>query len=208
MRFKLLVEGFTEKTAAGDFLKRWLDLRLKKPVGIDVVRFDGNADFVRKIVKTAQKHLDGPGKSEIVAVIGLLDLYGLDIYPDDKTTVRERNDWGVKQFESIVARKNFRMFFAVHEFEAWLLSQPDIFPPAVRKGLPKKTAQPENVNFTEPPAELLNKLYRKQLKKDYKKTVNGLELFRNLDPAVAVGKCPYLKAMLEEMLKLAKAAGL
>ncbi|MHB1425063.1 MAG: hypothetical protein ACYC3I_17975 [Gemmataceae bacterium] len=41
-----------------------------------------------------------------------------------------------------------------------------------------------------------------------KKTTYGKQLFSKLDPLVAVSKCPYLKAMLDEMLLLAKAAGL
>jgi hypothetical protein len=36
----------------------------------------------------------------------------------------------------------------------------------------------------------------------------GKQLFAKLDPMTAVPKCPYLKAMLEEMLRLAKVAGL
>ena len=36
----------------------------------------------------------------------------------------------------------------------------------------------------------------------------GAELFAELDPATAYGKCPMLKAMLDDMLMLAKAAGL
>lgn len=206
MRFKLLVEGFTEK-AAPTFLKRWLDPQLTNPVGIDVVRFDGYADFRRKLVQTARMHLEGPKNAEIIAVVGLLDLYGPDFYPTDKTTAQERNDWAIRHFESLVGREKFRMFFAFHEFEAWLLSDPQIFPATVRQALPRKSAQPEKVNFTEPPAKLLNAIYQKQLKRDYKKTVNGPELFSRLDPSLAVQKCPYLKLMLAEMLKLAKAAG-
>ena len=49
MNFILLVEGDTEKFAIADFLKRWLDPRLEQLVGIKVVRFQGNAQLVRKI---------------------------------------------------------------------------------------------------------------------------------------------------------------
>jgi len=46
------------------------------------------------------------------------------------------------------------------------------------------------------------------LEQNYKKVTDGRDLFAQLDPVIAVSKCPFLKAMLEEMLTLAKAAGL
>ncbi len=207
MRFVLLVEGHAENVAAGEFLRRWLDPKLTTRVGVKVVNFKGNATLVRKIVAKAQDYLDGPDAPEIIAVIGLLDLYGLDIYPPKLTTAKERHDWAVKDIQRQVNRQKFRMFFAVHEFEAWILSQPDIFPRSVRDALPKAISQPEGVNFNEPPAKLLNKVYRSCTGKNYKKTTYGKTLFGKLDPIVAAGKCPYLKDMLAEMLQLAKAAG-
>ncbi|HTN02294.1 MAG TPA: DUF4276 family protein, partial [Planctomycetaceae bacterium] len=114
----------------------------------------------------------------------------------------------VRHFESEVDRSRFRMFFAVHEFEAWLLSQPEIFRQEVQKRLPNRISAPETVNFDKPPSKLLNQIYLEATNKRYKKTTDGGTLFRKLQPDVAVDKCPYLKAMLEEMLLLAKAAGL
>jgi hypothetical protein len=66
--------------------------------------------------------------------------------------------------------------------------------------------QPETVNFNEPPARLLDRLYRDRLRTTYKKIVNGRELFDKLDPEVARAKCPRLAEMLAEMLKMAKDA--
>ena len=73
MKFVLLVEGATEKIAAKDFLKRWLDPRLEKPVGIKPVCFSGYAQLVRKVVTKARMYLDGPRRDENVdhAVHGL-----------------------------------------------------------------------------------------------------------------------------------------
>ena len=208
MKFVLFVEGETEKQAAAAFLKRWLDRHLSQRVGMQVVRFTGWADMARKLVPKAQKFLDGPDQRDIIAVIGLLDLYGPDLYPSDITSPQDRYAWGVQHFHQSVARPRFRMFFAVHEFEAWLLSQPEIFVPEVRTAFPGRIAQPEQVNFTEPPAQLLDAIYKRRLKQNYKKVTDGKVLFAQLDPVIAVNKCPYLKSMLEEMLALAKAAGL
>jgi hypothetical protein len=208
MKFILLVEGRTERDAAAALLKRWLDPQLRQPVGIQVVSFDGYADLVRNMGTKARMHLEGPKRSEIVGVVGLLDLYGPTLYPPDKTTADERFAWGKEHFEKEVGLEKFRLFFAVHEFEAWLLSQPDIFPGDIKNALQNKVAQPEMVNFTEPPAKLLDRIYKQQTRRNYKKTTHGKQLFAKLDPATAAAKCPYLKAMLEEMLNLAKGAGL
>ncbi len=206
MRFILLVEGKTEEEAAAAFLKRWLDPRLPQPVRIQMVTFDGYGDVIRKMARKARMHLEGPKGHEIIAVIGLLDLYGPTFYPPDKTTADERVAWGREHFEKEVALDRFRLFFAVHEFEAWLLSQPEIFPQKIKNALANKVPQPERIDFVEPPAKLLDQVYRQQTKRNYKKRAYGRQLFAKLDPLVAISKCPYLKAMLDEMLSLAKAA--
>jgi hypothetical protein len=132
MKFVLLVEGQTERDSAANFLKRWLDPQLGQPVGIQSVAFDGYADLVRKVATKAKMYLEGRKQHEIMAVIGLLDLYGPQFYPGHLATVRERHEWGVAHFQTEVGFDRFRMYFAVHEFEAWLLAQPEIFPREIR----------------------------------------------------------------------------
>jgi hypothetical protein len=208
MKFVLFVEGYTEQKAVPSFLKRWLDRRLKQPVGIKPVRFEGWPELLDDVEKKAHMYLEGPGRSDVIAVVSLLDLYGPTIYPDHLQSAVDRDQWGRDHIEKKVNHKRFRHFFAVHETEAWLLSQPGVFPAGIRKVLPKKAATPEQVNFNEPPACLLKNLYMQIIRKPYKKVVDGGQLFGKLDPEVAYGKCPRLKALLDEMLTLAKAAGL
>jgi hypothetical protein len=149
---------------------------------------------------------DPKGRAEIVAVISLMDLSGPTVYPEVKTSALERYEWAKEEMERQVSHPQFRQFFAVHETEAWLLSSPAIFPMEVRKGISAR--RPERVNFDEPPAKLLDRLYRRELKRHYKKVTGGRELFDRLSPSVAYEKCNYLKLMLDEMLVLAKEAGL
>lgn len=208
MKFVMLVEGFTEKETAAEFLKRWLDPQLTDRVGIQVICLKGYSQLLKNVVARAQELLDGPKNDDIIAVIGLLDLYGPTFYPDDSATAEQRRTWAIQQIQREVDRDRFRMFFAVHELEAWLLSQPDIFPTSVRGLLPAKIARPETVNFDEPPSKLLNRLYTQATRREYKKVTHGRELFAKLDPGVAVAKCPRLSEMLGEMLRLAKGAGL
>ena len=205
MRFILFVEGHTEDKALPKFLKKWLDPKLTKPVGIKTVRFDGWPELVKDAPLKAKMHLNGPDRDEIIAVISLLDLYGPTFYPTDKASSEERYVWAKNDIESKVDLKKFFQFFAVHEVEAWLLSEPEIFPLAVKKAFSSKIDRPETVNFDEPPAKLLKRLYELHEKRSYKKIVNGKELFGKLDPEVAYQKCPKLKELLDKMLELANA---
>lgn len=204
MKFILFVEGHTEDKALPKFLKKWLDPKSTKPVGIKTVRFDGWPGLVKDAPLKAKMYLNGPAKDDIIAVISLLDLYGPTFYPKDCTDSQMRFDWAKKKMEDDVGQSKFFQFFAVHEVEAWLLSEPRIFPLAIQKAF-KKIDLPETVNFDEPPAKLLDRLYDSQIKHSYKKVVNGKDLFSRLDPDVAYQKCPKLKELLDKMLELAKA---
>jgi|ERR1700687_800706 len=207
MKFVLFVEGHTEKKALPDFLKRWLDPQLSQPVRIKIVRFEGWKEYVKDIKKKVALHLTGQTGADVIAAIGLLDLYGPTFYPTAKTDAESRRAWAKEYLETLVGDDRFRQHFAVHELEAWLLASAGL-PNAVRNALPGRCTQPEGINFDEPPAKLLERLYREKLKRNYKKTTDGTDLFRKLEPEAAQARCPYLKALLDDMLRFAKAVGL
>lgn len=204
MRFIIFVEGYAEDKALPKFFKKWLDPKLTNPIGIRTVRFEGWPELVKDAPLKAKMHLNGPAKNEIIAVISLLDIYGPTFYPKDLTECKERYEWAKNEIEQKVNHPNFFQFFAVHEVEAWLLSEPDNFPSKVKKAFPKKIQNPEMVDFDEPPAKLLERLYSLHMNRSYKKVVNGKELFGKLNPEVAYRKCPKLKELLDKMLELAK----
>jgi len=204
MKFVLFIEGHTEHKVLPAFFKKWLDPRLSQPVGIKSVRFEGWQELVKDTPKKAGLHLNSLKNNDIIAVIALLDLYGPTFYPDDKKTAQARYNWAKEHLESKVNHSKFRQFFAVHEIEAWLLSNPDLFPAEIKKALYTNAQHPETINFDEPPAKLLNRLY----KRSYKKVTHGSALFNKLEPDLAYKKCPRLKELFDEMLKLAQEAGL
>lgn len=209
MNFILMVEGHTEEKGLREFLQRWLDQELSTKIGIKIVRFDGWSDLVKGAASKTHWHLNNAQeKDDIIAVIALLDLYGPNFYPSDKATTSERYGWAKAHMERQVGHPKFRQHFAVHETEAWLLSDPDIFPIEVGKSLTGKYPLPEEVNSHTPPAKLLKELYKARLKRTYVKTAEGKVLFRKLNPRTAYNKCPSLKALLDEMLTLARQAGL
>jgi len=159
----------------------------------------------------ANLRLSGADVGEVIAGIGLLDAYGLDralSFPSGVSSVASRCSWAKREIEERVNHAKFRQHFAVHELEAWLLSDVRIFPREVSRRIAAKTASPESVNLDEPPARLLEKAYRDGLRCGYKKAVDGPDLFQFLDPNVAYEKCPALKSMLDDMLALARTAGL
>jgi hypothetical protein len=205
LKFLLLVEGSTER-ALPDFLRSWLDSRLSQRVGIKPVCFGGWHDYYDGIARKVELSLSGKSGADVIAAIGLLDLYGPTFYPPDRKGASERYAWAKRHLEDKVGHPRFRQHFAVHETEAWLLSNPEILPDQVRKALPGK--RPEEVNFNEPPGKLLDRLYRAKLNRRYIKTADGADLFQALQPEQAASKCPSLRALLNDMLQLARDSGL
>ena len=128
MNFALFVEGPTER-AVPAFLKRWLDPRLPRPVGVKPVRFKGNGDYLKSFAQRARKDLDSGG---LIAVIGLLDFYGAHLEFPQNLTTNTKHAWAKADLERRVGDARFSQHFAVHETEAWLLSDPGIFPAVIR----------------------------------------------------------------------------
>jgi hypothetical protein len=214
MKFVLIVEGYTEHTAVPEFLRRWINSResLPRKVGVDAVNLKGGGkELLDRIVSKAEHYLKGPGQDlDIIAVLGMLDLYNPSFdelwNANGLSTVEKRYDWAVNEIPPRVNHEQFRMFFAVHEVEAWLLSQPENL--RVKLSTPdlEKCKRPEEINFITPPSRWLNQRYKRELKKNYKKVVDGSQLFSKLKPDVAYDKCPYLRKMLDELERLAMAA--
>lgn len=203
MRFVLLVEGHTEHKALSGFFKRYLDAKLSRPVKVDTVRHDGYRDLIKHAPIKARLHLQDPRRgAETLAVIALLDLYG-PCYPEHCKSTEQRLDWIKRQVRGDNTDPRFLVHCAVHETEAWLLGDPSLFPPEIRRALPGRP--PEEINHDEPPAKLLHRLFRTKLRRDYHKINDGSGLFQRLDPDLAARRCPYLGQLLREMLCLAQA---
>ncbi len=207
-RFVLFVEGHTEFESLSEFFTRWLNLRLSRAAEVFPIRMDGVGHYRSVIPKKVALQLEEPTGSDVIAVIGLLDLYGYPNFPPEILTAQERYNWAKEQIESRVNNPNFHQHFAVHELEAWLLSNPNLFPAEVQQKFSPATGQPETVNFDEHPAQLLQRLYWETMTRHYHKRIQGARLFAKLDPEIAYQRCPYLALLLDDMLALAKAAGL
>lgn len=203
MTLALFVEGETEGQALPSFFKRWLDPRLPQPVRVQSVELGGWGKFNREIVQRVTTVFQQP-RAHVVGAVGLLDLYGPPL-PLQLGSVEERRRSAIASIEQQVRHPRFTMHFAVHETEAWLLSQPGIFPVDVRAAIERHASRPEAVNGSEPPSVVLNAIYRRALDRKYRKVVDGTELFKRLDPERARTCCPALDGLLQSMLTLARA---
>lgn len=206
-RIALFVEGDSERGDARrktlpTFFHRWLDPRLPAQgrVGIAAIKFQGVSHYLDDLAQSIELHLT---QRRANFVVGLVDLYGLP--PDridlsDCATVREKVIAARRAIRALVPRElanRFRQHFAVHEVEAWLLAYPERFPADVRNQITKRP--PETVNFDEPPSRFLKRLLR-----GYKKTVVARNLFPSVDPMVAIERCPYLRALANDLLDIAR----
>lgn len=202
MNIALFLEGGTER-ALPEFFKRWLDPQLAKSIGLTAVVPGGSGEYLKTFARRAELALR---ERKVVAVVGLLDLYRCPLDFSSGLTTNERCDWAKAALEKQVGHPGFRQHFAVHETEAWLLSDPSILPSVIRSSV-DSIANPEGVDLHDPPSRLLRSLYRGRLRQEYGKVTDGTSLFRKLDPTLAYRRCPHLRLLLDDLLSLAKAAG-
>lgn len=204
----IFVEGDSERGDArrrtlGPFLHRWLDPQMPpgRKVGLSIVKFKGCSNFLDDVGDKAEQHL---ASRKANVVFGLVDLYGLPPNRIDFSkcsSVAEKVNVARQYIRGLIPtafRSRFRQHFAVHELEAWLLADPRLWPNDIRAKISAKP--PEEVNFQEPPARFLKRL----LRGDYKKTTTAMNLFPRLDLELARSKCPYLKLLLDDLLRVAK----
>ncbi|HLJ96979.1 MAG TPA: DUF4276 family protein [Gemmataceae bacterium] len=204
----LFVEGDTERGEARRrtlpvFFHKWLDPQLPPTgkVGIIPVKFQGISNYLDDLAQKVARYLDDCRAN---FVVGLVDLYGIPPTRVDLSqlaSVKEKVIAARKYIRSLVPQKYqsfFRQHFAVHEVEAWLLAYPQEWPHQTRKQIEKRP--PEQVNFNEPPAKFLKRIHGGY----YKKTTTAMNLFRKVDPQIAINQCPYLKLLMMDLLTLAQ----
>jgi len=204
----LFVEGDTERGEArrrtlSGFFHKWLDPQLPpvSKVGITPVKFQGVSNFLDDLPQKVALYLEN-GRANFV--FGLIDLYGIPRNRIDLSrysTIEEKVKAARAYIRGLVPPQygdRFRQHFAVHEIEAWLLAYVDQWPAEVRPQIAKRP--PEQVNFNEPPARFLMRI----LGGRYKKTTTAMNLFPKVDPQVAIDRCPHLKLLAADLLRVAR----
>jgi len=169
--------------------------------GIQAVKFQGVSNYLDDLAAKVELHLT---ERRANFVVGLVDLYGLPPERFDFSgcaTAKDRVIAARRVIRGLVPAefaKRFRQHFSVHEVEAWLLAYPERFPPAARVQIARRP--PEEVNLNEPPAKFLKRI----LGSTYKKTVCARNIFPSVDPQTAVGKCPFLRLLANDLLAIAR----
>ena len=104
MKFILMVEGETERVALPMFIERWLNPRQTPRIGVKPVKLRGSGKYLREIVRMVKDQFSAPDHNEIIAVIGLLDLYGLpdDFFPSGLSDAKARYEWAKQKVEGEV----------------------------------------------------------------------------------------------------------
>lgn len=140
-RIVLFVEGQSECQSLGKFLKRWLDSQLPsgRGIGLQTVGFKGIDNYFDEVGSKVKHYLESRMAN---FALGVVDLYGMTSrvasrYPVDAATSQKvsiaRTVLENQVQESV--RDKFRQHFAVHEFEAWLLAYPDVWPANVTSAI-------------------------------------------------------------------------
>ena len=202
MRFILIVEGDTEKRSIEGLIRKHLAEKTRKNIGVTAININGYGNFFRDLPQKVKKYLTGPDKEEIIAIAGLMDLYKTPYAREVNRSIRERILQGTQLFEDSVKQDRFRMFFAVHEYEAWLLSDVEKFDPAIKGRIASHARNPEEVNTDEPPSKYLKRIYSEYLHREYKKTVDGKVLMGRVDPQKVYEKCPNYRVMIDFFVSL------
>lgn len=199
MRIVLFCEGWTEVGGLPAFLNRWINSQLPpgRSVGIKPVRFEGWPQLVRDIATKVPLHL---GQPDTIAVFALLDLYGPTFFPNNINQVADKCKWGTDFLHRKHQDRRFHVHFAVHEVEAWILAQSEVLPREIRDLLPNGLRAPEAINGTEPPGQLLDRLYRQAGKGRYKKRTHGAGFFKKMDAEQVRQSCPAFKRFTDDLL--------
>ncbi|MBI2302203.1 MAG: DUF4276 family protein [Armatimonadetes bacterium] len=202
--FVVVAEGGTERRVLGPLLQRWLATRFASAPGVKVHSASGLGKHQKLREQLARLTPDAPGANEVIAVISLLDLHGCGLtFPPSYWSLKQRIRWATRRIETGADAPRFHHCFAVHEVEAWLLAQPEVFPAEVRRRLRKLAVNPEEVDDLDPPAARISEAYRGALNRAYEKVRDGARLFGRLDPEIAASRCPNLRLLLDLLYRCA-----
>ncbi|MDR2208524.1 MAG: DUF4276 family protein [Azoarcus sp.] len=224
IRLKILVEGPSEEV----FVKQVLAPHLKQhKVNVTPViivtkkRVDGyehrGGGLSWKKVLEHLRYL----ANDSDAISTLFDFYGLPKkFPGYREACAEQNPRnGVEVLEERLAQEfkhpNFIPFFALHEFETWLFSDPDtvatyfgepVLANELRKAV-QGAVEPEFINHgikTHPKKRLDDMLDKLSLA--YKETSDGPILMSNIGISTVRSACPHFSGWLDRLEQLGKMA--
>lgn len=199
MTFGLLVEGYTERAALQQFLRRALAGRGRTGIGFRTYMSGsgGNSRYVAEFPILARK------AAVHGFVFGLLDLHRLPatVLPHGRLPTAAAVSTAKRALEERLPsdlRSRVRQHFAVHEVEAWILAGSA---PAERGiEIPKAWHnRPEELDGDQPPSARLDDCFRPRFGVRYDKAVHGPQLLARTDPAEVLERCPHFRLLVEDI---------
>jgi hypothetical protein len=203
IKISILVEGATEQ-AFFPKLREFLKSRLPANTmpKLDPCPKYGRLPTGDKLKRDVMNLLS-IGKQPSDAVIALSDVYtGTGEFADAFAAKTKMREW-------VGDEPRFYPHVANHDFEAWLLPFWKDIQKLAGSNRSCPNVHPEQINHGNPPAHLLNEIFRSGSKgKRYIKPINAARILRDNDLLVAANACPELKEFLNTILFLCGAAKL
>ena len=220
-RLLILVEGQSEEIFVKQTLTPYLAERgvhVESPIVLWTKRLDAGGGFRGGVSNWAQirKSLLPLTYDADAWVTTLLDFYGL---PDDFPGYTEARGPGAphtnitalqEKFATEINRPKLIPFIALHEFEAWLFSSPDVI--ADHFGRASLSAQVQQAVAHAGAPELINhgenthpKARLKDLVTGYKETSDGPTLMGKIGIPAIRASCPHFAAWLDRLEALGQA---
>jgi len=216
IRLSLLVEGDSDEKFVRETLKPFL---AKWKVYIeDIVNLKGVSSW-KRLRKDLKGLIEMSGINDSSAwVTTLLDFYGLPAiqgYAEIPCalTPREQVQEAQRRLEEKINHPRFIPFLALHEFEAWLFSAPDVA--AEYFGQPELANKMREIVVVAGEPELINhgvnthpKARLKSLGVGYKETSDGPILLEKIGIETIQAACPHFSAWIDRLQALASPPGL
>lgn len=201
----ILCEGSTEENAVNLFIKKHWDV---SSVGLKAVQTTAD-----DIIEDADIAIDN---GDAQAVFSLFDLYGFKHELRDSqgfkkdylalTTRKDQIKFCVDYYrrhlkEQVSNKEEFHPHFSIHEIEAWILADTTSVSRKLKICNYKGEANPEEINFDNPPKKRLNNLFSTHLKTRYKENSDSKNIFPKLDFNTVYSKCHYFKLFYDELVR-------
>lgn len=196
MKIALIVEGETEKAflpCLREFLRR--RLRAAMP-NIDPFPYDGRIPSGGKLRRIVENLLSGRRAAD--EVVAVTDVYTGAQPPD----FLDAADAKAKMRQWVGQEPRFHPHAAQYDFEAWLLPYWPTIQALAKHNKACPSGNPEAVNHNNPPARRIKEIFEiGKCRDSYVKPRDAARILRENDLAVAVSRCPELKALVNTILR-------
>jgi hypothetical protein len=197
VKIKVLCEGQTEEGLRA-LLSKAVDIR---KCGIHIRTYEGVAQLLRKLDGRIREEL----RSGAEVVFCLVDYHHFPLSDEQKFLPLEQRVAAIQGYiaEQIheSRRESVRCHIVVHEVEAWIIADEQAVAQRLKINNLAAWAQPETINDMNPPAKVLEQLFRTRspLKKRYIKAKDGVDLLRKVDCQKVYDKCPTFKKLVDDL---------